>query len=104
VAVVCRDTETRFIAKTPEILFEILSPSTAERDENLKYAIYERERVRYYILVYPDELTAKVFKNREDGFGKVGDFTMETMEFTDVSHPLTFDFDALFRVSDNPYL
>ena len=96
VAVVCRDTETRFIAKTPEILFEILSPSTAERDENLKYAIYERERVRYYILVYPDELTAKVFKNREDGFGKVGDFTMETMEFTDVSCALKFDFDALF--------
>ena len=96
VAVVCRDTETRFIAKTPEILFEILSPSTAERDENLKYAIYERERVRYYILVYPDELTAKVFKNGEDGFGKVGDFTMETMEFTDVSCALKFDFDALF--------
>ncbi|WP_456380695.1 Uma2 family endonuclease [Hydrogenimonas sp.] len=96
VAVVCRDMETRYIAKTPEVVFEIFGLSTADRDENLKYAIYEREGVKYYILVYPEELTAKVFENREDGFEKVGDYTMETLDFTDVSCPVTFDFDKLF--------
>ncbi|WP_456452353.1 Uma2 family endonuclease [Hydrogenimonas sp.] len=96
VAVVCRDTETRFIAKTPEIVFEVLSPSTAQRDENLKYAIYEKEGVKYYALVYPDELTAKVFKNGDDGFKKVGDYTTETLRFEGTSCPVTFDFDALF--------
>ena len=96
VAVVCRDTETRFIAKTPEIVFEVVSPSTAQRDENLKYAIYEREGVKYYALVYPEELTAKVFKNSSDGFRKAGDFTMEKLTFDDLSCPVTFDFDVLF--------
>ena len=63
VALVCADENPNFISKTPELIFEVLSPSTAKRDEGLKFSIYEQEGVKYYVLVYPDTLTARIYKN-----------------------------------------
>ena len=42
VALVCYDDNPNFISKkTPEVIFEILNPSTARRDEGLKFDRYE---------------------------------------------------------------
>ncbi len=35
------------------IVVEVISPSSAKRDEKYKFKIYEDEKVPYYILVYP---------------------------------------------------
>ena len=96
VAVVCNDENQNFIAKTPEIVFEVVSPSTARKDEGLKYGLYEKEKVRYYVLVYPDTLTAKVYRNVEGGFDKAGDFSHETFRFELDACIVDFDFDKLF--------
>ena len=95
VAVVCHDMETRFIAKTPAVVFEVLSPATAERDENLKFGIYEKEGVAYYVLVYPDELMARIYRN-EKGFVKVGEFEKERVMLRWEGCEAGFDFGALF--------
>jgi len=68
VSVVCDDDNPSFITKTPEIIFEVLSPSTAQRDEGLKFKLYEEQGVKYYILVYPEDLVAKVFEHNGERF------------------------------------
>jgi Uma2 family endonuclease len=35
------------------LVVEVLSPSTAAKDRNLKMALYEIEQVKYYLIVDP---------------------------------------------------
>lgn len=97
VAVVCHDKNIKYISKTPEVIFEVISPSTARRDEELKYSIYASEGVKYYILVYPNELIAKVYKNFDFKFKKVGEFDDKTIDFSDIECDFSFDFEAIFE-------
>ena len=68
-AIYCEEVET-YPKTTPKIVIEIISESTASRDEKIKFEIYEKEKVDYYILVYPDFEKVKIFKNK-NGFDKV---------------------------------
>ena len=56
IVLTCGETNERYLTKAPEIVVEIISKSTARRDEVHKFAIYEKEKVNYYIIVYPDDL------------------------------------------------
>ncbi len=97
VSIVCNDKNIKYISKTPEVIFEVISPSTARRDEELKYSIYASEGVKYYILIYPNELVAKVYKNNDFTFKKLGEFDSETLDFIDTKCDFSFDFDAIFK-------
>ena len=97
VAIVCNDDNQKYISKTPEVIFEVISPSTAKRDENLKFMIYAGEGVKYYILVYPDDLVAKVYKNYDFNFKKVGEFDTESLDFEGIKCEFAFDFEAIFK-------
>jgi Uma2 family endonuclease len=94
---VCNDKHKMYLTKAPKIIIEILSPSTAKKDETIKFTIYEDEKVDYYILVYPDDLVAKVYKIKDDRYTKVGDFTTEKLEFKDIGCDLSIDFDKAFK-------
>lgn len=96
VAIVCNDSNEKYISKTPEVIFEVISPSTAQKDEGLKYSIYASEGVKYYVLVYPNDLVAKVYKNSDFMYKKVAEFDTETVEFTDIKCEFSFDFGAIF--------
>ncbi len=52
----------------PDLVVEILSPSTGYKDLSSKKAIYEQEGVREYWLVYPNECRVEVLQNTEGGF------------------------------------
>ncbi len=54
---------------TSKIVIEIVNDSTANKDEKIKFEIYEKEKVDYYVLVYPD-FENKV-SNNKNGFDKV---------------------------------
>ena len=41
------------LSRRPEIIFEVISSSTAMRDEILKFELYQREGVLFYTIVYP---------------------------------------------------
>jgi len=97
IAVVCDDLNETYISKAPEIIVEILSPSTAKRDEKVKFELYEFEKVKYYILVYPDDLKAKIFKHNGDRFVKEGDFLDEVYGFKDLECEAKIDFNRVFR-------
>jgi len=97
VSVVCNDDNPNYITKTPEIIFEVLSPSTAKKDEGLKFNMYEEEGVKYYILVYPEDLVAKVYKNQNNEFKKIAECDTQAYTFEDVTCPFEFDFSTIFK-------
>lgn len=53
---------------SPDLVVEILSPSTASRDLNEKYRIYEAYGVTEYWIVHPEEKTVTI--HVRDGSGK----------------------------------
>jgi len=80
--VICHEPQNEaYITKAPKVIFEILSKSTAHKDKNLKYSLYEKEGVNYYIIVDPIESIAKVYKLHEGRYIKVCDASDESIEF-----------------------
>ena len=56
----------------PDLVVEILSPSTAARDRTLKRSLYARHGVREFWLVDPEEGTITVMSLGEGGFETAG--------------------------------
>ena len=83
VVVTCNIPELQsHLKEKPEVVFEVISPSTAKKDENLKYEIYWRERVPYYVLVYPKFKKIRVYKLVDGSYeiafdGTSGKFELE---------------------------
>ena len=50
------------IVGPPDLVVEILSPSTASRDRGIKLRLYERQGVREYWIVDPDENAVDVWR------------------------------------------
>jgi Uma2 family endonuclease len=96
VALVCHDSNPKYISKTPEIIFEVISPSTAKKDEGLKYEIYEEEGVKYYVLVYPEDLVAKIFHLEEGKYKKVAECDTESFDFKEMECAAGVDFTVVF--------
>ena len=58
----------------PDLVVEILSPSTADRDRTVKRALYARHGVKEYWLVDADEHTIAVLLLGEQGFEPVATY------------------------------
>ena len=58
----------------PDLVVEILSPSTAERDRTFKRALYARYGVREYWLVDPDTRTVTVLRLDDGTFAEVAHY------------------------------
>jgi Uma2 family endonuclease len=55
----------------PDLVIEILSPSTAKKDMQEKLALYEHYSVKEYWIVHPSEFLIEVFRlNDQDIYGK----------------------------------
>jgi Uma2 family endonuclease len=97
VVLICNEPHDKYITKTPEIIVEVISKSTARRDEVFKFDLYEKEQLPYYIIVYPDDLKAKLYKLKDGKFAKQGDFSNETYDFDETSCKASINFDDVFR-------
>ena len=51
----------------PDMIVEILSPSTAKRDLNDKFLLYEKSGVKEYWVVNPTDRTIHIFNLQNDG-------------------------------------
>ncbi len=54
------------VEEPPYMVVEVVSPSSKQMDEGLKFELCEKEGVKYFVLVYPDEKMAKVYELAED--------------------------------------
>ncbi len=97
VVLTCGDEGEAYLTKAPEIVVEIISPSTARKDEHHKFALYEAEKVPYYLLIYPEDLRAKLYKLDGNGYDKQGDFFKESYIFSGLGCEVRLDFDHVFR-------
>ena len=80
--VVCGELEKKaYLNKTPTLIFEILSKSTAHKDRTTKFKLYEQEGVRHYVIVDPNESIAKVYRLQDGRYIKVVDAGKENVEF-----------------------
>lgn len=59
--VVCGSDKLQYCMGAPDVVFEILSPSTARADRMVKLSAYQRAGVREYWLVSPLEETVQLF-------------------------------------------
>ncbi len=97
--VICHEPRNpAYISRAPEIIFEILSKSTAKKDETIKFHLYEQEGVKYYILVNPEDKVAKVYHLQNGKYTKLLDTYDETVKFEISKCPsnLTFDFSKIW--------
>jgi Uma2 family endonuclease len=61
VLVVCGKIKKPFLDFPPALVVEVLSKSTALRDRNTKYTIYEDQGVKYYLIVDAERETMEVY-------------------------------------------
>jgi Uma2 family endonuclease len=80
--VICPKASGQYLTRAPQLIIEILSPSTAHKDRTLKFDLYEREGVRWYIMVNPTDNVAHIFERIEGKYRKTTDATIETLAFT----------------------
>ncbi len=78
---------------TPAVVFEILSPSTREKDKIVKFQIYEREGVKYYVIVDPENQEVEIYELRNSKYTLSSKFKrdgMFTFDLGDCSVTLNF--------------
>ena len=69
ICVVCdpRKLDDKGCIGAPDLIVEVQSPSTAKRDLNEKFFLYEKSGVKEYWVVYPGEKALSVFLLQENG-------------------------------------
>ena len=69
ICVVCdpKKLDDRGCIGAPDLIVEVQSPSTAKRDLNEKFNLYESAGVREYWIVFPQDKAITVFLLQEDG-------------------------------------
>ena len=85
------------LTKTPELIVEVVSPSSAKRDEGLKFELYQQEGVKTYILAYLEEKVAKGYRLHVGCYIKVSDFSDEQFDFKIKECDLNIDFSQIWR-------
>ncbi|MEQ9307593.1 MAG: Uma2 family endonuclease [Marinoscillum sp.] len=61
----------------PDLIVEILSPSTASKDLNEKYQLYEEHGVQEYWVVYPGECVLEIYDLQHGKYISRGKFVRE---------------------------
>ena len=67
ILIICNDPGKR-LKFPPQLIVEILSPSTSLKDRNSKFYIYEKQKVKYYLIVDPDKNTVEVYELSNDKY------------------------------------
>ena len=63
VSIFCEDIENKkYLTTIPKLVVEVLSVSTIFKDVNIKFKLYEKVGVKYYVIVNPENNEYKIFK------------------------------------------
>jgi len=61
-----RQMTEKYLEGAPDLVVEILSPSTKQVDQGVKHRLYERFLVKEYWIVDPEKETVKVYRQEDD--------------------------------------
>lgn len=68
--IVCGDIRKKFLDFPPALIVEILSPSTALRDRNTKFELYQQQGVKYYLIVDAQAKELEVYQWENGAYKK----------------------------------
>lgn len=85
----------RHIQGAPDLVIEILSPSTRTRDEGVKHRLYERTGVREYWLADPGRETLRIYRRTGEAFAPVAELSAEAGDL--LTTPLLPGFEVPLR-------
>ncbi len=91
------DIGEQYLVKTPQIILEVLSPSTMFKDRNVKFKLYEKMGVQYYILVDTSAKVAEVFRLENGAYKKLKNAQDEVVTFTLENCTIDFDFGKIWE-------
>ncbi len=98
-SIVCDRTKLRKTgyAGVPEMIIEVISPSSAKRDRLLKFNEYEKAGVKEYWIVAPLEKIVMVFiLNKDNQYGRPDVYSEDGMITTSIFNDLTVDLSKVF--------
>ena len=87
-----------YLAQRPELVVEVLSPSTKRKDRTSKYRLYESEKVPYYIMIDPAGMFAEVYRHDGKVYRLDGEFKTETYRFAIEGCEIDLSFEAVFDI------
>lgn len=68
ILIVCGNISKPYLDFAPSLVLEILSPSTALKDRNTKYQLYEQQKVKYYLIIDIDTREIEIYELTEDKY------------------------------------
>lgn len=69
--VVCKKIEKKYLDFTPILVVEILSPSTAVKDRNIKKEIYLSQQVKYFLIIDPQLKKVEIYELLNNSYSPV---------------------------------
>ena len=91
-SVICHEATGNFLTSAPELIFEILSPSTAIKDRTVKYEIYQEQQVKYYVIIDPDKKQAEIFQLEDGKYSKILETKNDSFPFVLNECTIEFNF------------
>jgi Uma2 family endonuclease len=83
---------------SPDLVVEIVSPNTGQKDLKEKFILYEKVKVKEYWIVHPVENTVMVFKLNETGqYGKPEMYGANDQIQVGIFNDLTIDLNLVFQ-------
>ncbi|MCW8966379.1 MAG: Uma2 family endonuclease [Candidatus Pacearchaeota archaeon] len=99
IVVVCDKTklDQRGLREAPDLIIEIISPSTAGIDMKEKFQLYEYHGVKEYWIVFPHEKTVQIYTLAKDGnYGKPSTYVSTDMINGGLLEGLIVDLSVVF--------
>lgn len=83
----------------PDLIIEIISPSTGRKDLKEKFYRYERAGVKYYWLVHPEEQVVVIYTLNNDGeYGRPAPYAETDKIDVELFDDLTIDLAEVFGI------
>ncbi len=96
-SVVCKPVKGDYIETAPDLIFEILSPSTAGKDKEVKYIIYQHHGVKYYVIIDIDKQTAEIFIFENGKYKNASETKNDKFTFDLGKCRMNFDFSSIWN-------
>ena len=71
VLIVCKKIEKKYLDFAPALVVEVLSPSTAAKDRNVKIELYQLQQVKYYLIVDPQFKKIEIYQIQDKTYQPV---------------------------------
>jgi len=103
IVVICdrKKLDRRGCKGAPDLVVEIVSPSTARRDTHEKLLLYERHGVKQYWLVFPGEHVVQIHELRDGKYGAPAMFAENDRIAVSLFPGLDIDLAAVFADIDD---